>query len=148
MRCKITVFCFTVLLFYPNELFSSENVWRFKLFPYLCTRKSPPSLSLMLKCAGRFILYIQIWPNDILQNLILLHRSWCNFFVPEGWKSAMSRKPSSIWKASVTTDCPLTCIRSWNLPSMNIYTNKEHLSCKWWCCIGSTRNCVCFFWIY
>ena len=44
-------------------------------------RQSPPSLSLMLKCAGRFILYIQIWPNDILQNLILLHRSISVFIV-------------------------------------------------------------------
>ena len=30
-------------------------------------RQSPPSLSSMLKCAGRFIFIdIQIWPNDIL----------------------------------------------------------------------------------
>ena len=73
------------------KTFGNSNY--FRIFAPLVPAK--PLIDAQMR--GAFYFYcIQIWPNDILQNLILLHQNWCNFFAPEGWKSAMSRKPSTI----------------------------------------------------
>lgn len=102
------------MLFFSSEKFGDSNFFR----TFAPSVPAKPLFDAQMRGAF-YLIYIQIWPNDILQNLILLHRSWCNFFVPEDWKSVMNGKQ----KISDVIVCRLICIRFWNLPNMNT---------QWW----------------
>ena len=122
--------------------FFFKKVWLFQIKTVPLHHQNPPSLSTMLKCAGRFI-FIQWVTESHSRSRTPVRTILSVSCSQEGWQLQILPRLRVISNILAITACQPICILCYRCRRSNIAINRAQRLVKWWCSIVSTRNFDC-----
>ena len=122
--------------------FFFKKVWLFQIKAVSLHHQNPPSLSTMLKCAGRFI-FIQWVTESHSRSLTPVRTILSVSCSQEVWQLQILPRLRVISNILAITACQPICILCYRCRRSNIAINRAQRLVKWWCSIVSTRNFDC-----